>query len=233
MWSAGKHSLHWEGPGTTLSFPIFSPDYVLSPGELFSVTKREEQELGYDHWGQCFERDDEIQLIKDTLISLQKNPRRIHIASISTAESVSLLAEYYSSLGYENTLSHSYILPANVLLTVSISLRHLLWCEKDKTFLQQKDTTGHSYYAIVPPLRTPRDLRALQQGARMGIISCVDVSEDASFLVQILEKQILTPFQMTQIVGQNWEKYGFPGHKIPCSITLPDFSHEAQDELLL
>lgn len=111
-----------------------------------------------------------------------------------------MLAEYYSSLGYENTESHSYTLPENVLLTVSISLRHILWCEKDKAFLQKKDTTGHAYYVMTPPLRTPRDLRALQQGVRMGIIPCVDVSEDAIFLVQLLEKQIVTPFQMTQIV---------------------------------
>ena len=233
MWSAWKNSLQWEGTGNALSFSVFQPEYTLFPGELLLVSGGQKEELWYDHWVQCFARDDEINLIKDTLTSLEKIPRRIHIAGISTAESVWLLAEYYASLGYENTVSHSYILPADVLLTVSISLRHLLWCEKDKTFLQKKDTTNHAYYALVPPLRTPRDLRALQQGVRMGIIPCVDVSEDETFLAQLLEKQILTPFQMTQIVWQNWQKYGFSGNEESCSIELPDFSDEAQDELLL
>lgn len=63
-------------------------------------------------------------------------------------------------------MTKNYSLPSNVLLTVSISLRHLLWCEKDKTFLSQKDSGNQPYYATIPPLRTPRDLRIIQQAAR-------------------------------------------------------------------
>ncbi|MBP7806619.1 hypothetical protein KA057_02970 [Candidatus Gracilibacteria bacterium] len=233
MWSAGKHSLQWEGAGNTLSFSVFHPDYVLFSGEILFVPEEEKQELGYDHWVQCFQRNDEIGTVQNAIDSLQKNPRRIHIVGVSCSESVALLATYYASLGYENALAHNYLLPEDVLLTASISLRHLLWCEKDKAFLQKKDIMGNSYYALVPPLRTPSDLRALQQGVRMGIIPCVDVLGDTSFLDQLLEKQILTPFQMTQIVGSSWRKYGFSGNVESCSIVLPDFSQEIQDELLL
>lgn len=72
-------------------------------------------------------------------------------------------------------LAKNYIVPEDTFLTVSISLRHMLWCEKDKTFLKRKDASSRPYYAVVPPLRSPRDLRALQQAVRMGIVQCIHV----------------------------------------------------------
>lgn len=164
---------------------------------------------GYDDWTQQYARDDEIQAISDILESLHTTPRRIHIVGISCVESIELLRDYYASLGYEDQLAKNYILPPGTLLTVSISLRHLLWCEKDKTRLHTRDTQGRPYYAVVPPLRSPRDLRALQQAVRMGIIPCVDVGQDTTYLPHLLERQILTPFQMVRSVGYAWRYHGF------------------------
>lgn len=64
---------------------------------------------------------------------------RAHILGISLAESVELLREYYRDQGYEDDLAKNYTLPKNVQVTASISLRHALWCEKDKRFLGTKN----------------------------------------------------------------------------------------------
>lgn len=102
-------------------------------------------------------------MVADVIHSLHKSPRRVHIRGISCIESVELIRHYYASLGYEDIFAKNYLLPDGVSLTVSLSLRSLLWCEKDKHFLTTKDSNNHSYYAVLPPLRSPRDLRALQQ----------------------------------------------------------------------
>lgn len=145
----------------------------------------------------------------DVLDSLSKNSRRIHIDGLSCIESIELIRAYYAALGYEDELAKNYIIPPNEFLTISISLRHLLWCEKDKAFLRQKDGSSCPYYGTIPPLRSPRDLRALQQAVRMGIVQCVDVGSETDFIVTLLERQILTPFQMTRSVGYAWTYYGF------------------------
>lgn len=138
-------------------------------------------------------------MVVDVIQSLRMYPRRVHITGISCIESVELIRRYYATLGYEDALAKNYLLPHDALLTVSLPLRSILWCEKDKNFLVNKDTNNHSYYALVPPLRSPRDLRALQQAARMGIIMSLDVGCDESFIVNLLEQQILTVFQITQL----------------------------------
>ncbi len=81
------------------------------------------------------------------------------------------------------------------------------------------------YYALVPPLRTPADLRSLQQATRMGIIMGIEVSPgDEIYISQIFSKQILTPFQLTQIVAYSWEHHGFSGSTKTCSLEFPIFS---------
>lgn len=86
-------------------------------------------------------------------------------------------------------------------------MRHILWCEKDKTFLSKKDASGAPYYALVPPLRTPSDLRALQQAARSGLLAALSVSHlDETYFSQILSRQILTPFQLSQLVYYRWKQ---------------------------
>jgi hypothetical protein len=59
---------------------------------------------------------------------------------------------------------------------VSISLSHALWCEKDKTFLNKK-IADISYGESTPPVRSPADLRSLQQALKMGVIIGLEVRE--------------------------------------------------------
>lgn len=81
------------------------------------------------------------------------------------------------------------------------------------------------YYALVPPLRMPSDLRSLQQAARMGIIMGIEVFPgDERYIAEIFSKQILTPFQMTQLLSYRWGQYGFSGTEKIHSLRFPDFS---------
>jgi hypothetical protein len=78
---------------------------------------------------------------------------------------------------------------------------------------------------MCPPLRTPADLRTIQQSLRMNICMGIEVPlGDELFLNQILEKQILTPFQLAQMTFFRWLKYGFTGDKNTVSIVIPEFS---------
>jgi hypothetical protein len=44
----------------------------------------------------------------------------------------------------------------------------------------------------------------------MGIVSALEVFPgDEIYIQQILQRQILTPFQMSQLLFYRWEKYGF------------------------
>lgn len=98
-----------------------------------------------------------------------------HIRGISLAESVDILREYYQGKGYEDTLAKNYTLPDTVQVTASISLRHALWCEKDKQFLHTKDLSQKPYGMTYPPIRGSHDLRILQQALRMNIILGIEV----------------------------------------------------------
>lgn len=91
---------------------------------------------------------------------------------------------------------------------MSTTLRHILWCEKDKTFLSKKDVSGAPYYALVPPLRMPSDLRVLQQAARSGLIMAISPSPlDEAYYPEVLNRQILTPFQLSQLVYYRWKQF--------------------------
>lgn len=103
-------------------------------------------------------------------------------------------------------------------------MRHALWCEKDKHFLKTKDHSGCPYAQICPPIRTPADLRTIQQSLRMNICMGLEVFPgDEIFLIQILEKQILTPFQLAQMTFFRWLRYGFTGDKHTVCFALPQF----------
>ncbi len=143
--------------------------------------------------------------MKETIISLSDNPRRVHIDGISCAESIELIREYYRSRGYEDALAKNYTLPPDEFLTASVSLAHVLWCEKDKEFLHKK-----LFYALTPPLRSPHDLRALQQALRMGIIMGIECSElYEPFLTLVLERQIVSAYQMASSLSSRWVQHGF------------------------
>jgi hypothetical protein len=123
-------------------------------------------------------------------------------------ESFAFLAEYYTSLGYYNSVLNNYDIPSDAFLTVSVSLRHILWCEKDKKFLSSY--VSPPLYSIAPPLRSPADLRVIQQAARSGLISTIEIfSEDVDFISEVFEKQILSVFQAVQLFSYRWSKYGF------------------------
>jgi dihydroorotase-like cyclic amidohydrolase len=154
---------------------------------------------GYDDWTSLFPRSDEVNLICESIAEVSLNPhKRIHIRGISTAESVELVRAYYRECGYEDSLAKNYLLPVTVALTVSLSLAHTLWCEKDKNFLNSQ-YQGISYGEICPPVRTPHDLRALQQALRMGIIMGIEISpREHGFLSDLLVRQIVSPFHLSQ-----------------------------------
>lgn len=78
-------------------------------------------------------------MVQEAINSLESDPsKKIHIAGVSTLESIGLIRDYYYDSGYEDELAKNYILPPDVRLTVSLSLAHILWCEKDKDFLNKK-----------------------------------------------------------------------------------------------
>ena len=126
-------------------------------------------------------------------------------------------------------MAKNYTLSQNELLTASISLGHGLWCAKDKHFLSaihHEKQPGH----VVPPLRTPADLRTLQQALRMGIIMGIEVPVgDEPFLVQLLEKQILSVFHIGQMTAFRWENHGFSGVHRAFPIAMPDFREREDD----
>lgn len=256
MWHATRNAIKHEDWDNALSFPILAPDWSKFPGECLSLERDYHDFRGYDDWVQSYPRAEEIDLITDTIASLRIHPRRVHIAWISARESVEALREYYRELWYEDELAKNYTLPSGVLLTASTTLRHILWCEKDKEFLKsswslspcpspkergirkKKQTPsplgrvgeGLPLYALTPPLRTPADLRSLQQGSRMGIIIGIEVFPgDESCIADIFSRQILTPFQMVQLLSYQWEQYGFSGTEKICTLEFPDFPWEIED----
>lgn len=224
MWHAGENFIGYQEGGDSLEFSLFMPDWQESPREIFSIPNISEKYVWYDDWVQRYSRQEEVDFVVSILASLSKNPRPIHIIGLTCSESWDIVAEYYRLMWYEHMHTRYFSLPRDVLLTVSISLEHLLWCEKDKVFLSKKeDWVPH--YALVPPLRTPCDLRTIQQSARRGIILGVSVpSAYKVYLREIFEKQILTPFQLTQLLGSRWKQFWFTGTDEIISISFPDFA---------
>jgi len=160
-------------------------------GIILSLTPRDIVPSGYDDWVQQFPLAEEIALVEEGIQRAQKG-ERIHIRGISSSLSVELVREYYSTQGYRDQFDR-FIIPPEEFLTVSISLRHFLWCDKDKAFLSQKNSP---LFQIFPPLRTSHDLRALQQDVRMGIIPCIEVGEDASYLPECVTRELIPLFHL-------------------------------------
>lgn len=228
MWQAEnnriRHSVWWWNQ---FHFSYLVPDFSVFVWEMVTLPLAHNEHTGYDAWVQQYNRADEIELISGILDSLAENPRRVHIAGISCVESIELLAEYYREQWYHNSSTNQYFLPPDTLLTVSVTMRHILWCEKDKIFLSKKDASGNPNYALVPPLRTPSDLRSLQQAARSGLITALSVSHlDELYFSQVLSRQILTPFQFSQLVYYRWKQFWFWGYEHEFSLSLPDFSED-------
>jgi hypothetical protein len=120
--------------------------------------------------GVAFSREEEIDLVTRAIETVKNNPsKRLHIRGISTFEVIDLIRDYYHDCGYEDELAKNYTLPDDVRLTVSVSLSHILWCEKDKAFLNTRDVEGKQYGKMCLPVRSPADLRVLQQALRMNL----------------------------------------------------------------
>lgn len=185
------------------------PDFSLAPREIITIPRINSPYTGYDAWVQQYLRNVEICLVRDLLESLARDStRRVHIAGVSCVESIHLLADYYRTLEYYDSRINQYLIPSDAPVTVSTTLRHILWCEKNKAFLTKKDPTGVPYYAIIPPLRTPSDLRSLQQGCRVGLVAALSVSPlDGGYFSEILTRQIFTPFQLSQLVYYRWKHF--------------------------
>jgi len=206
-------------------FPVLTWDIVQKHREIVTLSAQYNQCLWYDDWLQNYSRDTEIHFIEELLDSLSKKPRLIHMAWISCEESITLIAQYYTKLWYHNSDTHQYEIPFDTPLTMSVSLRHILWCEKDKTFLSCIDSQNFPHYAVCPPLRSPGDLRSLQQWARQGLLVGVSCGHgDEKYLQEILMRHILTPFQLSQLVFYRWKNFWFVWCETLFSLSLPIFS---------
>lgn len=211
---------------------FLAPDFDHFSGSIVQGDVYSGRYLGYDDWVSHFARDDEQALVSESIQHVQTSPtKRIHIRGISTAESVELIRAYYRACGYEDALAKNYILPVDVSLTVSVSLAHVLWCEKNKTFLNSCAPGGEAYGHLSLPVRSPHDLRALQQALRMGIIMGVELLPDHTpYINQILERQIISPFALSQMLYFRWIHYGFSGTTSDILLQYPDFSGDTSDD---
>ncbi len=178
-----------------------------------------------------FSRQSESKIVAESIEQVKLFPqKRIHICGISTAESVEYIRAYYRECGYEDALAKNYTLPLDVALTVSVSLGHVLWCEKDKAFLDSQGSDTTSFGHVSPPFRSPHDLRALQQALRMGVILGIELSpREIPFLSDILTRQIVPPFLLSQMIYFRWQKYGFTGLQNQIDLQYPDFSETNSD----
>ncbi len=105
-------------------------------GHIFTIRPYHDTWIGYDKWVQDFSLEEELTIVQTVIREAKKNPQyRAHIRGISLAESAELLRKYYREEGYEDSQAKNYALPPTAQVTVSITLRHALWCEKDKRFL--------------------------------------------------------------------------------------------------
>lgn len=200
------------------------PEWHCFEGVLVSIA-HEGGYYGYDDWVGQFPRWQEYHSLVEA-IAQARSGLRVHVRGISTYESVELLRDYYRERWYEDILAKSYTIPSDELLTVSISLPHALWCEKDKSFLGQKN--DHNFYGqIVPPVRTPADLRALQQALRMGIIIGIESTIlYTPFLPELLSKQILTLYQIGTLLSRWWIIHGIKSRREEFSFPIPSFIPE-------
>lgn len=209
------------------SSEILSPDWDIFPGKVFSIESPIIWYKWYDDWVWHFDRSDDIKVVQDALRFVKDHKKRAHVRGISTREAVEEIREYYRQKWYEDAFAKNYSLPPNELFTVSVSLGQSLWCEKDKDFLQSKNSQNLYYYAHTPPFRSSADLRSLQQALRMGLIIGLEVPIiHEGFLSDLLKKQILTMYQIGTMTSMSWRKHGITWEARNSLISVPIFSNE-------
>lgn len=71
------------------------PDWSQSSREIITLPLLQHEHGGYDAWVQQYHRAEEINLVSSIIQSVANNPRPVHIAGISCAESIDLTGEYY------------------------------------------------------------------------------------------------------------------------------------------
>jgi len=212
MWQFFEDKILFTSEGSSLfEWKPFLFDTWNFWGEIIAPDTPRKDWNGYDDWVQLFSPESEINLVKEIIQKAQKDTSyRAHIRGISLAESIKILREYYKNMWYEDPLAKNYTLPTTTQVTASISLRHTLWCEKDKRFLNHKDPQNAPYGMITPPIRGSHDLRILQQALRMNIILGIEVLPgDEKYIDVLVEQEILPPFSVSQMIQFRWEKFAF------------------------
>lgn len=117
---------------------------------------------------------EEICLARDIRLA-QAMRTRIHINSITTARSVETVARYKRE---------------GMMVTVGVTPHHLIF---DESAIGEYDTN----FKVKPPLRTPDDRTALQQGLRAGVIDVI-CTDHAPFTEFEKEREFANaPFGMT------------------------------------
>ena len=209
MWKFFDNKMLYIEDGSNVFVWVpFSLEKCRFSGEIHRVPAPGIPWQGYDDWVQSHPPEDEISLIKDMIQKAEKDSAyRGHICGISLAETAHILREYYKKQGYEDILAKNYTLPMTVQITASISLRHALWCEKDKKFLNTKDSHQMPYGMVTPPIRGSHDLRILQQALRMNCIMGIEVFPgDEDLIDSLVSSEILPPFSVSQMIQFRWEK---------------------------
>lgn len=163
----------------------------------------------YDSWVSDHLVWDELALVAKCIQMAQNNPSYfVHIRGISLAESVEMLCEYYETLGFRDMELKNFHLSPYTQVTASISLRHALWCEKDKNFLDTRDGNDKAYGMLLPPIRGSHDLRRLQQALRMNCLLWIEVyPDDEKYIKDLLTREILPPFLIAQMVRFRWNYF--------------------------
>jgi dihydroorotase len=93
---------------------------------------------------------EELQIVRDLYI-LEYTGGKLHIPTITTGKSVQLIKEAQKK---------------GLVVTCSVSAHHLI--------LEDKELANfNSDYKVSPPLRTNKDIKALQKGVKEGVISII------------------------------------------------------------
>jgi len=65
----------------------------------------------------------------------------------------------------------------------------------------------------------------------MGIIMGLEVTIDAQvFLPDLINRQILSAYQMARLLSIQWSFHGFPGHTQEAYFILPKFSETIEED---
>lgn len=202
MWTITHEGVEYTNWPPVISLPIFYPDFEKFPWTIASPHCTKTMLFGYDNWCESYPLEEEIYLVKKC-IKQAKNGEKIHFRNLTSFASFELIKKYYQENNCEDTYGHFHV--KNTLLTTSITLWHFLWCDKDKAFLQKRMKKDPAYFQDLPPMRTSKDLRIIQQCVRSWLISCIELHlEDIEFLSTCLEKELVPVFQLWQCLYYNW-----------------------------